>query len=187
MEILNLDRLSLFIFFVIPGFISLKIWSMLVPSEEHKFGDYILEFVSYSCINLILFSWLINLISTSSFKLSNTFLYYLFLILILFVAPMIWPILFYKLSNSKIFMNLNFLHPIPTAWDWVFSREQTYYVLIHLKNGTFIGGLYGGNSFSSAFPQFLSKIENSKGLWLTKSEFDYIELFEPIINKGDDS
>ncbi|WP_407921100.1 DUF6338 family protein [Acetivibrio mesophilus] len=66
---------------------------------------------------------------------------------------------------------------------------------MHLKSGKLIGGLYAGESFASSFPykediyisevwgvnekgEFLDRIEGTKGMWISKDYFDYIEFFE---------
>jgi hypothetical protein len=67
-------------------------------------------------------------------------------------------------------------------------------MLIHIKNGRIIGGLYGPDSFASSYPEkedvylqetwkidgkgkFLKKIADTKGLLINPNTIEYIELF----------
>jgi hypothetical protein len=191
MDIFNLDKLYLFLIFFIPGFVSTKIWGLIVPSENRKPSDYLLETVSYSCINFALLSWLIIIVNNPKFQSSNQALIYVIWFLILFAFPAIWPIIFHWILSLKCFKGV-IVHPIPKAWDFFFGTGDNCYVLVHLKSGKLIGGLYG---FASSYPnsediylkevwevsddgKFLSKIENTKGLWVGKDFFDYLEFFE---------
>jgi hypothetical protein len=67
-------------------------------------------------------------------------------------------------------------------------------MLIHIKDGRVIGGLYGPDSFASSYPErediyleeiwkideegkFLGKIADTKGLLINADIIEYIELF----------
>lgn len=43
-------------------------------------------------------------------------------------------------------------HPTQKPWDYVFSKRRTYWVIVTLKNGNKIAGMYGPNSFASSAP-----------------------------------
>jgi hypothetical protein len=68
-------------------------------------------------------------------------------------------------------------------------------MLIHIKDGRIIGGLYGPDSFASSYPEkediylqetwkidgngkFLKKIADTKGLLINPDTIEYIELFD---------
>ena len=194
MDIFNLDKLNIFLLFFVPGFISMKIWSSIVPSESRKPTDYLLEIISYSCLNFAFLSWLVIIVSKDEFKSNHESLFYLAVFSILFVFPIIWPIILNKLFQWPV-INKFFIHPIPKAWDYYFSKRKPCYVLIHLKNGELIGGYLGGKSFASSFPnvediyleqvwkvnkngEFQNMIESTNGLWICKDNFNYIEFFQ---------
>ena len=42
--------------------------------------------------------------------------------------------------------------PFPTAWDYYFDKRNPSWVLVHLKDGTLIGGLFGDDSYATSFP-----------------------------------
>lgn len=204
LEIFSPGKFDWVIFFVffIPGFISIKIWSLIIPSEHRKIPDYILEAISYSCFNYALLSPLIILISKEAFQTSYPIWTFIIIFLMLFVFPIIWPILF-SLILSTDFLKGRIVNLIPNAWDHFFGQGEPCWVLITLKNGKYIGGLYREGSFASSYPnsediyisevwsiddkgEFKSKIENTKGMWISKDAFDYIEFFEIIEESEDD-
>lgn len=87
------------------------------------------------------------------------------------------------------------VHPTPKAWDYFYSLGKPVWVLVHLKNGNKIGGLFGDDSFASSFPNeqdiyleevwhvdeegiLLDKINQTAGLLINDKEIEYLEFFE---------
>ncbi|GAA0733734.1 DUF6338 family protein [Clostridium oceanicum] len=199
MDIFNLDKMILFIILFIPGFISVKVWKLMVACENTKFKDYIFETVAYSCINFGVMFFFIRKAANPNFQKNYPSLFYIIVLFTLVIMPIIWPLIFKKILGLEFFQG-RIIQPIPKAWDYFFSKGECCYVLIHLKNSQLIGGLYGGNSFVSAFPykqdiyleevwkidengNFLNKIEYTKGVIIDKDSFNYIEIFKPVNNE----
>ncbi len=84
--------------------------------------------------------------------------------------------------------------PYPTPWDWYFSRRQPVFTLIHLADGSLIGGYWGDRSYASSYPEqgdlyvssvykvddegrFQGPVEDTDGLLIRKDQYSYIELF----------
>ncbi len=194
MEIFDIDKLSLFLVFFAPGFISIKVYGLMVPSDKKDWNQVLLDGISYSSINFALTSWLIALISKPEFRKDYAVWYYVLLLVVLFVLPVIWPILLRLLLNSRFLLGRT-LTEHPTAWDGYFSKAEPCWVLIHLKNGALIGGLFAEGSVASAFPsdhdiclsevwrvdeigRFREKIPQTGGMWIGKDAFDYLEFFK---------
>jgi Family of unknown function (DUF6338) len=55
------DRLLLFLLFFVPGFISIKIYDLLVPSERRDFQSTLAEAIGYSAVN---FAVLLPIVAT---------------------------------------------------------------------------------------------------------------------------
>ena len=193
MSIWEQDKLLLFIAFVIPGFVSLKAYELFFPSQRTESAKQIVEAVTYSCINYALLFWLIAFVERSSIKASSSFLYFLFYVFVLFVAPIIWVWLWKKIRTSESFQN-NAPHPIQKPWDYVFGKRIPYWVIVTLKDGTKIAGSYDSNSFSSNAPAeeqlyleeawvlnedggFERPRESTEGIIILSSEMVSIELF----------
>ena len=57
MDLWSVDKLILFLVFFTPGFVSLKVWDMHIPSERRDFSKSLLEVIGYSTMNLAVFIW----------------------------------------------------------------------------------------------------------------------------------
>lgn len=194
-ELFDINKIQLILIFVIPGFVSYKVWSLFIPSKDVAIKDYIIEIICYSFINFALLFWLINIAE----QLQGFWQVLLYLI-ILFIAPIIWPLIWIKILKSGGLKG-KIIHPQPTAWDFFFGIGKECFMLIHLNTGKMIGGLYYLNSYASSYPQqkdlylkevwkitdegkFIKKIEASEGLLICYNAIEYIELFNPYPNKG---
>ncbi len=188
------ETLRLILLFFVPGFISMKVYDLLIPSDKPDFSKSLLEAVSFSCVNFAMTYWAIVAIHSNNFQNNNPFCYYISSILILFVTPILWPLIYLKILSFSFFKNRT-IHPIPKPWDYVFSQQKPYWVIVHLKDGRRIGGLYGANSFASSYPaneqiyleevwkldetgKFIERIDRSGGILLSKEDFEAIELFQ---------
>ena len=194
MKIWETDKLVLFLAFFIPGFISIKIYDLLVPSERRDFSKCLIEAIGYSSLNYAAFFWLIILIYSNNIYFYNKILYFILLLIIIFIMPVTWPILFLKLSKWEPIAR-NIIHPVLKPWDYLFCKREAFWVIIHLKDGRKVGGTYGKNSFTSSYPSeeqiylekvwklnengiFLEPIEGSKGIIVSSSEILAIEFYK---------
>jgi hypothetical protein len=151
MNIWELDRIVLFLLFFVPGFISLKVYDLLVPREYRDFSRSLFEAVGFSSLNYAVLLPVIIPIHLDTFPNEHPFWYYLFLFLIVGVFPILWPILFYWISTSSLGARF-IVHPMRKPWDYVFGKRQAYWVIVHLRDGRRIGGRFDRKSFASSFP-----------------------------------
>jgi hypothetical protein len=194
MGFFDVEAIKLIIVFFVPGFISIKVYDLLVPTEKRDFSKSVLEVISYSCINFALLFWILILINQESFYAQYKFWYFGLTFLVIFISPITWPIILKNLLSSK-FLKGKIIHPTPKAWDHFFSVGKSFWVLVHLKNGDLIGGLYGENSFASSFPneqdlyleevwrvdkngQFIERIHQTGGLLIKDQQIEFLEFFE---------
>ncbi|MBI9038512.1 MAG: hypothetical protein JEY97_10295 [Bacteroidales bacterium] len=194
MEIFELDKIVLFIIFFIPGFISMKVYHLMIASEKINFSESLGEAIAFSSINYAALSWLIILIDKYDLVNNNFALYILLVIFIIFIAPIIWTIIFVWLSKSKK-LRKYILSPIKNPWDYYFEKNKSCWVIVNLKNGERIGGVYSSKSFSSAFPNkeqiyleqlweidtkgnFLRKIDRSDGIIIIDDEIKSVEFYK---------
>ena len=192
MDILEVDKLVLFIAFVIPGFISIKAYQLFSPMVEHPASEQLIDAIAYSCINYALFILPIWLVETIKLKEISFILYYLFYLIVLLVAP-IGLAMLWRFLRTKDFLLSNILHPDKRSWDYLFSQRKFYWAKVILKNGNIIGGLYAERSNASSFPEaeqiylqetwvigedgeFLRKKERTAGVIILSDEISHIEL-----------
>ncbi len=188
------ETLRMILLFFVPGFISMKIYDLYFPSARRDFSKSILEAVSFSLFNFAILYWAIVNINTDDFGIQHPILYYIFFFLIVFVAPILWTQLYRKFLSTQ-FMRNRIIHPVDKPWDYVFGQKQAYWVIAHLKDGRKIGGRYDTRSFASSYPapeqiyleevwyldetgKFIYKIDRTKGIIISASEFLSIELFQ---------
>ncbi len=197
-DFLNSTSLNLFLFYVAPGVVATGMFAFVIPSETERrnLGEYVIQFVTFSFFYLSLFFWLIALIDRSDVK-ANLLLYNTLILMAIFIIPCILGWLGSKILNSGILARiLGVNNPITLPWDYFFlNRDEACFVLIHLKSGSMIGGLYGLNSFASTFPQpqevyieevwkiddqgrFLEKLENTQGVLIKADECSHIEFYK---------
>lgn len=151
MDIWEADKLLLFITFVVPGFISLKAYELLTPRAPKKSADQLIDAVAYSSANYALLFWPIFAVEKSSLEVNHPHLYTIFYVMVLLVAPILWAVLVRWLRLSKR-VQAALPHPTEKPWDYVFSKNAPYWVIVTLKDGKQIAGKYDSESFASSSP-----------------------------------
>lgn len=182
----DLKNIELLLFFVAPGFVSLKVWGILNSSPRLKLSESLLEAVVYSSFNFLVLIGFYNPLRS----VHPVFAYAVVFIL----GPVLWPILVYLIVTRVRIIKTRIT---PTSWDHYFNLGEDCFVLIHLKaNDEMIGGLFSGSkSFASSYPEkedlyleelwkidesgiFLEKVEGTNGLLISFEEIKYIEFFK---------
>lgn len=191
---LSIENLQLFLVFIVPGFVALKVYDLLVPAERRDFGGSMVEAITYSMVNLAIMSWAVILLRQGGFAQKHPFLYLFSTVCILLVAPAGLAIGFYALRSSK-FASRWFRHPMPSAWDYFFNQRRRCWILFHLKNGKKVGGFFDYESFASSYPmegevyleqawrvdqfgRFTEMIQATAGMIIRYNECDMIEFFK---------
>lgn len=192
MNIWEADKLFLFVAFVIPGFISIKAYEILLPSQIRDSSKQVIDAIAYSCVNYAILYWPIISISSGSFHETHLFLFYFFFVFVLLLAPIIWVIIWKKLRESKYFQR-NAPHPTQKPWDFVFAQNKCYWVKVTMKDGTMLGGKFADKSFASSAPAeeqiyleetwvldedgaFERAKNRSEGVIILSSEISHVEL-----------
>jgi hypothetical protein len=151
MDLWQTDKLVLFVAFVVPGFVALKTYELLVPRAARDSAQQVIDAVAYSCINYALLFWPIYEVQAHGIATSSPRLYALFYAFVLLLAPVSWACLFVWLRNSQFFQS-SLPHPTGKPWDFVFGQRQPYWVIVTLKDGRKVAGRYDSKSFASSAP-----------------------------------
>ncbi|MDW7774671.1 MAG: DUF6338 family protein [Desulfobulbaceae bacterium] len=192
MNIWEESKLILFIAFVVPGFIAIKAYELLSPSRYIDSSKQIIDAISYSCLNYVILLWPIYMVETSNLRANHPNLYVLFYIFVMFTFPLILVFIWKQLRQND-FIQKYVPHPTQKPWDFVFSQRLTYWVIVTLKNGDKIAGMYGPNSFASSAPSeeqiyleeywllneeggFERPVEQTAGIIILTSEIMSVEL-----------
>jgi len=193
MKLYGLNSILIFVFFFLPGFVSLKIWSLFHIKKEASQHALIYDCVFFSIVNFALLSPIAIPFFVYGWYKINIFLLVLFILLYCLAAPVFWPFLWHFLINKK-FLYRFFQLPYSTAWDYFIHQRKSCFMLIHLKDDSMIGGYYGQNSYASSSIDeesiylekvykikpdgtFGEEIQDSFGLVISKDNYKYIEFF----------
>jgi hypothetical protein len=144
----NQETLALFLIFFIPGFISLKVYDLLIPGERRDFTKSFFDAMAYTALNFAALLWLIALVRSGSLSPWQWFIAMFFLLI---GMPALWPLLFLQIRRHPAIAQ-RVTSPHPRVWDDIFARRTPYWVIVHLRDQRRIGGLYGGGSFTSHSP-----------------------------------
>jgi hypothetical protein len=185
MDILNANSFLFFLIFFVPGFVSMKVYDLLVAGDKRDFSKSTLEVFAYGAINLALLFPLIWLVLYYRLYNTHPMLFAVFTTLVLLVMPIFWPWVYVKKVVVHPKLARLIVSPNKRPWDFFFSKKEEAWVIVTLKNGRKIGGIYSGNSFASSFPlpeqiylekiwklnkagEFIEPIERSKGVIIIK-------------------
>jgi hypothetical protein len=183
------STLALFLAFFVPGFLMIRVYDLLVPTERRDFSKSVFDAVAYSAVNLVAFSPLLYWMQSAAPPAS---LYWFFVVVVFILAPVGWPVLVFFLRRTKWFTS-RLSHPTQMPWDYVFSKHEMCWVIVHLKDRR-VGGLYGAKSFASSDPaepqiyieeiwslddqsRFQHKVEQSRGMIFFAKDIVALELF----------
>ena len=144
----NKETLALFLIFFVPGFISLKVYDLLIPGERRDFTKSLVDAIAYSALN---FAALLPVIVALLFRSLSPWLSYPVMVLLLVGMPALWPFLFLLIRRHPVVAR-RITSPNARVWDDIFAKRTPYWVIVHLKDQRRIGGLYGENSFTSHSP-----------------------------------
>ena len=144
--------------FLVPGFVWSAVLSMLVPRRTVAGEVRFVSFLTLSSINHGLWSWALLLIFRAGLMERYPYWSAVWLFVIIFVSPVVLGLLSawmqQKQAVARFLRRFGFrtIEPAPTAWDWHFSRQTPYWVVVTLKNGSRVYGLFGLRSFAGDDP-----------------------------------
>lgn len=206
-ELLRPERLqfTLVLLLFLPGFISLKVYDLIVPNEKRNFSHDFFEAVSYGTMSLILsvflallFRHFFHIFYVENFKI----LVFSGVTVVLLIA-IILPIVFCVITKSNWWSKSKWFVSSEKTWDWVFSKRQSMWVIIYFNDGRRIGGFFGDNSYASSFPakeqiyleevwnldahgEFTTKINQTHGIIIMGSDISSIAFFKQQNGKTGD-
>lgn len=195
MDSFTIDNILVFILFFLPGFLSVKFFQLVEPTGKIDIANSVFEIIGYSCLNHFIFSWVIYLNIKYDWLYKHNTFFFLSLILVVIVGPILLSYCYYKISISKFF-NKYATTGVSTPWDDFFKLKKSCYVVITLKDEGKIGGYYGTQSSSSVYPKpnqiyiqdvwlvdeknkFLKKKPKTFGIIINMDEAKYIEFYKP--------
>ena len=196
MTISNFDAVFYTISFLVPGFVMNSVISAFRPQKELKEKITFLRYLTLSSINYALWSWLIYIISQQSFidqyPKRTAFAWFA----IIFISPVIVGAFIGIIKQKEWVRNLlqkigiNTTHPIPSAWDYIFSKAESEWILVTLKDDSIVAGWFGSESFAASIADGKDiyiqevyridegkwgKLERKSGIWIEAEQIKHIE------------
>ena len=202
----NMEIESFFTFFfvltfIIPGFIFDTITRKITPQNKYDSHSSFLRFFTASSINYGLWFWLIFWMYQENFFVNHPFRASFIWTILIFLSPIIIGVIWGLSCKHRViesfFANfgINFVNPIPTSWDYKFSQiSSPIWILVRLKDGNFVAGYFGCNSFASsetnerdiyiekifqidAQGSWISTKNNNDGIFISSDQIKSIEFF----------
>lgn len=189
----NAQTLVFCMVMLLPGFISMRVYSLIRPGNQPTLKDTIFEAFAYSAINLGLMSWAIYWFFATESVLVRIGLTAVTIV----IAPVIWPFLLDK--ALVLFAKRGWIAVrSKTAWDDFFSRRQPCWIIVHLHDGSKIGGIFGNQSYATLYPTpghlFIEELWSidqetgafedggpvSKGIILKPEDYRFVEIKDYI-------
>jgi hypothetical protein len=191
---------GLFLLVVFPGLVSTTIYRLIMPARALDWGNALLQGLFYSAVNFVLGLPFLFWLTFGRDPLAHPVRYSVAAILLLFITPIVWPLILVSIFKSKRLAK-RIQIPYPTAWDFFFDQREAGFVLVHLSGGQLLGGYWGGNSYAGSFPNdgdiyleavyavdaaglFGDPMPNTRGVLLRKEQYSYVELFSVPQNEG---
>ena len=189
MDIWQPNSLLLFLLFFIPGFISQRVYALLVADDPKDSQTVLLSAVAYSSVNYAICSPL--LVAAAGLK-PPVWAAAVLALAVLFVLPVIWPIVWFRLLRWEPIRRRT-ISQVKRPWDYIFGQNKPYWLIVHLTNGKRIAGVYGSKSFASSYPQkeqmylekaweldadgkFKREVPDTDGVIIMSSDIEFIEL-----------
>ena len=156
MTLPSFDAVFFTLAFLVPGFIWDWASRVVVPRGAETRESSLLRFLTLSAINYGFWVWLIYLLAKSDFFVSNPLRSGVAWVLVIFLSPVLFGLGLATLSQRSAgrqllhLLGISTVHPIPTAWDYFFSRTRPVWILATLSDGSRIAGYFGAESFASS-------------------------------------
>lgn len=189
--------------FVLPGFVVNGVINTVNPPKKHNEGVFFLKCIGYSIVSCAIWSWLYRIVLRCDCL--NTVLRWALLIGISLFGSVIIGLIVAVVKQHQLLDRLLWLvkvrtiHSTPTAWDYIFSKQESGFVIITLIDDKKLYGWYSSASFTSSDPEERDiyvetayKVDNDKweideqgsGFYVPKDQIKVIEFKKGANNNG---
>ena len=154
----NFNAVLLAIAFLVPGFILSSVLASTFRRRSRSPADLMLQYLTLSCVNYGLWSWLIALMIQGDWVSRHPLFTALLVFTVLFASPVLLGALAPALSRKPLVkrvlsaVGFNVDRFIPTAWDFKFEQETPSWVIVRLRDGASVYGFWGSESFAGDEP-----------------------------------
>lgn len=197
--VLNYETVIYAFEFLVPGFIIASFQEIVMLTKVYSDNEKIIHAIGYSVLNLCAWLWLFLLIRQN---IVGDVCYWFVHSLAIFATSCITGIVLGLFKRKKFkfikwvfsLFKITIVHPIPRAWDYIFSKGKGCWIEVFLENGKIVRGYYSNKSFASSDYSYndiyieeiyikpegkkWEKIPGTSGIWISPSEIKYIKFYE---------
>lgn len=153
MEFFDVEKILLLVLIFVPGFVFLKAKKVFIAQHRTDFSKDLYEAIGISLINFVFFSPLLYYCySNKDIVTDNIYMFLTAGLLLTLIFPIFESYFFSKILKSN-FIKKHFRTANKKPWDDFFEEKKSYWVIVTLKNGNTIRGLYSTKSYVSEFPE----------------------------------
>ena len=179
-----------FLVLVLPGFVSMRVFGLIRPSDKIALKDSLLDAVAYGLLNFsVNYFWIIPAFESTE----SSFYHGLIVVWALVLGPTIWPLIFAPILSFLQSKGL-IVYGDKTAWDFFYQKRKPCWVVVHFADGTKIGGIFGSQSYATLYPnsghlylqelwaldadtgEFQGDAPVSQGIILRPNDYRFIEI-----------
>lgn len=194
MEIKTTSEVIIFIVFFIPGFIMMKSYGVFIAREKIDFSAGFIEATGFSCLNYAICSPFILYCYSKAVYIFYPKTFIIIAFFIMFIIPIMLVKIYLLFLESNWANKKRLVDPHLSAWDYFFRKGVAYYVIVNLKNGKSVFGVYQKGSYASSYPckdiylsevwkknatgGFSNVITNTAGVLIFEEEISTIEFIK---------
>jgi hypothetical protein len=185
---------------LMPGFITVSAFRMIVPSKELIDQRGILSYLTFTGVDYALFYWLIVFVAPINSFHSHPLVLILIWVFVYLLGPFLAGVLLGVVWQNNLArwvfgkIGIRLIHHIPNSWDYMFdSIREPSWILVTLAEGGEVAGYFGTKSFASSDIEerdlFLEQVykvsengdwvadDRGKGVWLARERIKLITVW----------
>lgn len=187
----SLDAVFYTALFILPGYVITSIVNAFNPQGRLNESKYFLKCLLYSLVNLGVWCWAYNIVLNNTASKSSLRWLLLTAITLLGAALLgfLIGVIKQKTLLSKLLnrLGISTIHPTVLAWDYLFSKQESYYIIVKMDDDKIVRGWFSDKSFASSDPdnhdlyieqcygEGWSEDPQSRGIYIPGDQIKYIE------------
>ena len=195
MNILTFENLNILIVILLPGFITTNLIDIISPPKKYQEFVYIIRCIFYGLFSC----FIIKIIPYTNKRDINTICIYLLLFLVSIILGIVIGLVKQNKCINKLLacVNIRTITSVPSAWDDIFSKQYTGFIIVTLIDGTIIKGLIHEHSIvgDEIKDLYLEKLYYKKGnnewyhdrmnagVYIAKNQISRIEFLKETNNE----
>lgn len=203
--LITIESLFILIIFILPGFILASVYNRNISRSNPTDSKLVIESIGFSTFNhLISYFYTAKIYAYyHTGTLFDKYIHYfaLWILLVVFLLPIFFGWFFSKIVEAEQLQNfferigLSIASRTNQAWNYFFQQESGVWVIIYLKSGVKVGGIFGQKSFASLSPNpkdiylekaykikgentFGNPLGDNVGIWINGDNIERIEFFK---------